>query len=677
LYGAVHRRFVSRWLAPLAVSIALVGVVRADDADSVLAAGLAKLSAGDYASAAEKLADAVAKKQLQIDRLLAGVDAPPDSQTLARENESLRQAMIGAGSALRRLGRSAEALEFFEAALDSVSAAGQANEPRWSTIELAAAQCAAQQNQLDKAVALCQRILDRNRDTAAGTPVTLAAEGIWIECTASQGDCDAAWSRFSARYADPSQYPDSWRGLAHHIGLTALARNQAVTSQAAFRWFLQHADQASAEDREIASLGIAWAAAQGAESYAVAADRLQEFVTTYPNSSQIPRALLVRAGCLERAEQKHQAREAYVQLIHQFPDSVEAATAIGDAYRLASDQPLPPTAPQILMRALSQQSVDGPAVEAALMLASDRNDAALWQLAVNRLPDVPAVQSSIGRILRQLDTAGRSGDAEQLATFLLGSTPSGGPAPDAGSAIDEVCRWATTRQQWQMLSLAGESAIRENRLEQLSDISLRLMAEGAMQTATIDVAAPLFDHLIESRGNRDFDTLLRRAEIALSVDSKERAADAIEKAAAAVSSASQECLVTMLRAQVAIRSARMPEARDLLDQIVRDHGSPDGIKARAQWLIGETYFLQRQYDRAIDHYRLVEALDPTGQWTVVALVQAGRAFEQLDRRREAAVCYTSLMTRFADSPHVPAARERLAALGSATEEPAARREILR
>jgi TolA-binding protein len=80
-------------------------------------------------------------------------------------------------------------------------------------------------------------------------------------------------------------------------------------------------------------------------------------------------------------------------------------------------------------------------------------------------------------------------------------------------------------------------------------------------------------------------------------------------------------------------------------------------------LIGETYFLQQKYAEAIDAYRRVDTLDASGDWAAVALLQAGKSFEKLARPREAATCYTALLTRFADLPHANHARTRLAQLG--------------
>jgi TolA-binding protein len=84
-------------------------------------------------------------------------------------------------------------------------------------------------------------------------------------------------------------------------------------------------------------------------------------------------------------------------------------------------------------------------------------------------------------------------------------------------------------------------------------------------------------------------------------------------------------------------------------------------------MIGETHLLQHQFKEAIDAYRLVDQIDAAGHWSAASLLQAGRAFEQLGRPRDAVICYTGLLRKFADSPHAQLARDRLALLGTTSK----------
>ncbi len=75
--------------------------------------------------------------------------------------------------------------------------------------------------------------------------------------------------------------------------------------------------------------------------------------------------------------------------------------------------------------------------------------------------------------------------------------------------------------------------------------------------------------------------------------------------------------------------------------------------AVAQWMIGETYFMQKQYNQAIKAYHRVESLYDYPRWQAAALLQAGKCHEMVGRWSEAMELYARIVndyaqTRFAD-----------------------------
>jgi len=125
-------------------------------------------------------------------------------------------------------------------------------------------------------------------------------------------------------------------------------------------------------------------------------------------------------------------------------------------------------------------------------------------------------------------------------------------------------------------------------------------------------------------------------------------------------------LVNLLDAELAIRQSDFDQARALLESVVRESDTSANLRGRGQWLIGETWYLQQRFANSIEAYRLVEGIDPGGDWVAASLLQAGKAFEQLDRPQEASVCYGHLLRRFAESPYAATARSRMAALSPAS-----------
>lgn len=650
-----------------------------EESTRALSTGLDQLAKRNFAAAAETLADVVARKQLLVQQLRGKVEA---ADALNRESKLLQQAMIGAGSALRVMGRYAEALEFFEAACelsDATDTQSTIDLDRLAAVELAAAECAAGAGLHEKSMAYCDAVLSRSAkqnptqaDLSQNAPgLFRKAHQTWIRSALALSRTKQAWERFKEVVELDRIEASEWQELALTIGLAALSGNEPAIAQIAFRWYLKYAvevDPNSPLKRETALLGIAWAAAKGAEPYEVAATRLLDFVLQFPDSKDAPKALLVGGGCLERCQKFGQAAEAYQKLLDQYPQSVEAVQATEHLLRLMPAVELTENLLRSVRVVAAGDNVPPTMIEALAMAAVNDGDERLWAKLVKTVDSNPNCGQHIANTLARLVASDFASEAERLAVHVLSSKELSAnidsSRQDGSCPVEQCCRWAASRGKWNLLALAGKQAIQDKIINKYNTLTLRLMAEGAMQSADLSTAKELVDCLIQQRGNRDFDTLLRSAEIRLAVDSKEAAAQAIETADQTAISDHERSLAMVLRAQWFIRDARMIEARDSLERVVRGTGVTDEVKARAQWLLGETYFLQRQFVEAINHYRLVEPLDESGTWTASALLQAGRSFEQLGRQREAAVCYTGLMTRFSDSPHLQVAQTRLAALGT-------------
>ncbi len=215
-----------------------------------------------------------------------------------------------------------------------------------------------------------------------------------------------------------------------------------------------------------------------------------------------------------------------------------------------------------------------------------------------------------------------------------------------------------------MLALASESENLRRQNPSRTVAVERLFAESLTQAGRIEDAREWWDHLIDVRGVNDFPTLLRCAEAETSVG--EDASQAEQRIAAARIAANEDrfsvSLVDLLRCRACIRRLQFDQARALLENVIRSSETEASLRGRAQWLIGETYYLQREFAQAIEAYRRVEGIDPGGIWVSASLVQAGKSFEQLGRTRDAAVCYGNLLSRFANTTHAEIARRRLAAI---------------
>ncbi|XZE52800.1 tetratricopeptide repeat protein [Planctomycetaceae bacterium SH139] len=683
---AIRRCQLTGWLVAGCLLLPLADIAQGTPpAEGQLETGLAELARGNHAVAAEILAAEVARLTLQPTAAdtpqLPNSTGQPNSATAGdgrQQAANLGRAMIGAGQALRQLGRHEEAAEFFHAAIE-LPLLGR----RLAPLQLALAESQLEAGKAAAATEVCKQIL-----ASAVTPgEEAAARSLLIRALLVDGQIADCWLSFqqATGQQDTSGQPASdvaadsdaeselrrtavtnnlkhWTSLANTIGLAALSGDEPQIASQAFQWVLQQAPPASepVAGEETATLGVAWAAAKGAESLETAAARLETFIERFPDSPQLPRAKLALGGCLRRNNQNAAAITCFRNLVAAHPNSQAAARALGELTELSPQEPLVAEMLPLLQRLISEDATPlSPQLLATAMLsAATHQNETLWELASARFQAEPATSSLLGQLLDQLTRVEQTEQAARLVDDTLRHSDTR-PEP----AIEQVCRWAAGLGKWDLLAGADNLLSSDQQLANLSPTSIRLFAEAKMQSNQLVEAQRLFTYLIDKRSAGEFDTLLRFAELSLTLDPKAQAATAIERAGQVVSAREDEQLVQLLRAQWLIRDAQLEPARELLTQFLQQPEVDRQLKARAQWLIGETHFLQRDYAAAVDAYRVVESLDDSGHWTAAALLQAGRGFEQLGRTREATICYTGLLTRFAGTPFAANASHRLAALG--------------
>ena len=94
-------------------------------------------------------------------------------------------------------------------------------------------------------------------------------------------------------------------------------------------------------------------------------------------------------------------------------------------------------------------------------------------------------------------------------------------------------------------------------------------------------------------------------------------------------------------------------------------GGKSETAAMAQWMIGESYFHQENYDAALREYLRVEILYPYPRWQAAAVLQAGKCEELLGRKKEAAEMYARLIKAYPNTEFTDEGTRRLRALQNA------------
>jgi len=106
--------------------------------------------------------------------------------------------------------------------------------------------------------------------------------------------------------------------------------------------------------------------------------------------------------------------------------------------------------------------------------------------------------------------------------------------------------------------------------------------------------------------------------------------------------------------------AKFPEAREALQRAVKDpHGKLTESAAKSQFLIGDTYYWEKNYQEALREYMKVDIVYKFPELQASALYQAGVCQEELQRWKDAAKTYDEMLKKFPDSEHAAKARERL------------------
>ncbi|MCC9602061.1 hypothetical protein LOC67_15975 [Stieleria sp. JC731] len=413
--------------------------------------------------------------------------------------------------------------------------------------------------------------------------------------------------------------------------------------------------------RSLCQLGLGWATALQPDRHVDAAERLGVFIDQNPDHSDAAKASALRVRCAIKADQNAELLDAIDLHFKEYGDTSGTADLVAEVLRQVD--PIPEIVKEWLLQEQSYQQWPLSLVsESLVQFGSDFSprdfDALVTRLTVNDKAGAWTAQT-----LEGCDAIDHSAISELIAAAVIGGRIGGATM----LSVEAATRWAGRTGRWSMLMHAAEDVDFESDPEGRSVHVDRLFAEAVFRSGQRAKALRYWKHVVDVRKADDFGTLLRCAECSVLVDDVEQAEVRLRRLREILDSAetapiSQKPLVELLEADLAIRKLKFDHSRSLLESVVRSPESPAPIRARAQWMIGETYLLQQNYAEAIDAYRLVEGIDPGGPYAAAALVQAGKAFEQLGRTREASVCYGTLLEKFADSSYASEARHRMSAL---------------
>jgi TolA-binding protein len=406
-----------------------------------------------------------------------------------------------------------------------------------------------------------------------------------------------------------------------------------------------------------------------AKRYEPAAERWGKMARQFPKDARAGDATYQRGLALAEAKKPAEALAAFQEYAQKFPQGVYAARARQQA-----------------AAQLTALGKNDEAMQMLAQLASDSKGASetvLYDLAWSQrgLKDTKAATETYRRILRdhpqgKLAPAVRTELAEFLyndknyaeAAQLLEAVLADSSAdPKTKSAATYRLGWAYEKQnQSDKAAAAFAKFADENAEDPLAASALLQAGLAHAQLSHFDAAAASLSKMLQKFPQHE------QAPVALLKLGEVRAEAGDANAAL---QAHSEFLQKYPQNEFAYRARfgvgwaheqlkHYDEARKAYQQTIDSTNTETA--ARAQFQIGETYFTEGKFEEAVAALLAVEDVYAYPKWSAKALLEAGRAFEQLKQTDRAKRQYDQVLQKYKDAPEAALAQDRLKALQSAS-----------
>jgi cellulose synthase operon protein C len=497
-----------------------------------------------------------------------------------------------------------------------------------------------------------------------------------VQARLELGDADAA-----AKVLDhlALKFPKSKALAASRVrlGEWVLARQQYDRAAEQF----QRAAAAPAADPAVvgrAKLGLGWARLGGGKPVE-AAEAFAAFLEAKPDDPLASEGALARGRALEAAKQPGPALEAYTQAAARFPGSEPADLATLARARLLVELKRPAEAadvytlfvkehPQFKPKDPGAPGLDAVLTEWGWALVDAEKPAAadaVFDRLLREHPDSPHAADARFNLAESANQARKYDEVIKLLTPLVAAGTKAAPRL-VQSGLYRLGRTEAGLKDW---AIAAKTL--DRLLSEFPDTPFRrearlLRAEVALESGDAAAADAMLASLAVEPANpadpTGFVTAVRRRRVQSLLALKKwnevvAAADAFKKD---IPTDPLIAEVEFARGRALQQLARWDDARAAYRTVIAARKGGD-LVARAQLMIGETYFHQKDYSEAIRQLLMVEILYDAPTWQAAALLEAGKAYEQLAQWADAAETYERLRAKFPDDPSSAEAKTRLAA----------------
>jgi cellulose synthase operon protein C len=423
----------------------------------------------------------------------------------------------------------------------------------------------------------------------------------------------------------------------------------------------------SAEYELKGKLGLGWSQFKEGKLPEAAAT-FDELLKKNPPAAIAAEAALVRGRILEQLGQSEPALAMYGLVIDKYPADKQHADAMLAAARLRDKLKQPQQAAE-LYRRLAKDYPKSPKIDAVLYqwawdcqeLGKTAEAGALFERLHNECRQSRFWADATYRLAQRAFDAKDYQQASRLTDEVLSA--SGDPAVRQ-YALFLRGQIAAAKADWPKVRETFETLIKEFPAANRRLVADYWVAEAYYRQADYAAAAPRLERLAEQVKDQREPWMamipLRRAQILAQQNQWSQAQAIAAKIAADFPGFQQQYEVDYLLGRCLANQADFDGARAAYNRVIR---SPAGAKtetaAMAQWMIGESFFHQKDYGAAVRAYLALEILYAYPTWQAGALLQAGKCRELLGEDKEAAEHYQHILKTYPNASFAAEAAQRL------------------
>jgi cellulose synthase operon protein C len=531
-------------------------------------------------------------------------------------------------------------------------------------IELARAASLVATEQFVLAAAALQSYLE----TKPGDEYAARAIAQLAVCYANSKRWDDARKAYGKLSRDANKPSELWLSTTHQLAEAALAAGELPWAAELFTALADDGNPRPYIVRGLSGLGWCQLESNEPEKSAATFDRLLE---KYPDSPAAAEAAWARGQSLERLKRFDGALASYHLIVDKDPSSKRFIDALLAAARLHDQLHQPAQAIELYQRFLADHA-SSPRIDAARYgfgwalrdagrraesdqqfekVHDDFRSSHFWNDATFRLAESAVADKQFDR-------------ASKLLAELMAAQP---PTDMLAHVIYLQGELAAGRQKWDEVEARMDQIAHDFAASPLGLSAAYWVAEADYRQGKFDEAGKRLAALSERTAGHNDSWLamipLRRAQVMAQQRKWAEAQATASHIQRDFPNFTQQYEVDYLLGRALAAQADFEGARRAYQQVIRSAaGGKTETAAMAQWMIGESYFHQENYDAALREYLRVEILYAYPRWQAAGLLQAGKCQELLGRQKEAAELYARLIKAYPNTEFTEEGTRRLHAL---------------